>query len=242
VKLSMEIPTALLQKMSELVDLDFVLAQLVLEDPAYAEFFRKSSRFKIMDNGFHERGEPLSLTELQEAATLCNPGVVIAPDWLGDAQKTYEGFKAAKEKFAGRWRLGTVLQGKDREERISFFNAVRSDTHLLCLPFRSERYNHFSELVEATPKHIRWPPRIHLLGMKSLQETQLFSTLFDDLGISHRTSIDTGKLIKFGLANECIDEFTALRGRGMLDHSIASFTAEQFANTFYNVAFARKYM
>jgi hypothetical protein len=241
-KLSMEIPTALLKTISSLVDLDFILAQFVLEDPDYAEFFRKSTRFKILDNGFHERGEPLSLTEIAEAAERCAPNVVIAPDWLGDAARTYEGFTATKKKLGSAYKLGTVLQGKTREERVSFFNAVRSDTHLLCLPFKSERYSNFSELVDSTPKHIKWPPRIHLLGMKSLQEMKLFADLFNDLGISHRTSVDTGKLVKFGIAKQAIDEYTELRGKGLLDHNGKKFDSEQFANIFFNVAFARKYM
>lgn len=238
----MEIPTKLLPTISGLVDLDFILAQLVLEDKEYAEFFRNSKRFKILDNGFHETGQPLSLTELQEAAKLCNPDVLIAPDWLGDASRTYEGLVAAKKKFSGQYKLGTVLQGKTREERLSFFNAVRQDTYLLCLPFKSDRFEHFRELVQSTPKYIQWPPKIHLLGMKSLQETRLFADLFDDLGISHRTSIDTGKLVKFGLAKDCITEYTELRGKGLIDHATKDVTAEQMANIFYNVAFARKFM
>lgn len=241
-KLSMEIPTSLLPTVSKVVDLDFILAQLVLEDKEYAEYFKHSKRFKILDNGFHERGQPLSITEIREAATLVEPNVVIAPDWLGEAKKTIEGFQSAWDHLGGRWKIGTVLQGKNREERLSFFDKVRSNTYMLCLPFKSERYNNFYELVEATPRHIQWPPKIHLLGMKSLQETALFSDLFSDLGMSQRTSIDTGKLVKFGLANQNIDEFTELRGAGLIDHNIKTWTAEQLANIFYNVAFARKYM
>ena len=241
-KLSMEIPSLLLPKLSPLCDIDFILAQFVLSDPAYAEFYKRSTRHKLMDNGFHERGEPMTVAEMVKAAELCKPDVVIAPDWLDEPAKTFEGLMLAKRRFPGGTKLATVLQGRDRSERLAFWSAVRPIVDTVCLPFKRDRFAWFNELVGSTNTTTKWPPRLHLLGMKSLEETKHFAVAFEDLRMTDRCSIDTGKMVKLGLANETFHEGMDLRGKGLLDHSISTCTPEQLANILYNVAYARKYM
>lgn len=242
-KLSLEIPTKILPIIAPLCDVDFILAQMVMDDDSYAKFYYDSKRFKIMDNGFHERGEPMTCVELKEAALLCKPDVIIAPDWYGDRARTYDGFKEAKRRIGDVAKIGTILQGKDTIERLEFFNAIRPETYLLGLPYRAkDRLSWFLDLVARTPKYVAWPPKIHLFGVSSLLELQDFSRVFDDLHITERCSVDTSKPIKFGLANECIEETTNLQGKGLIDHGVTGLTPEQLCNIYYNIAFMRKYM
>jgi hypothetical protein len=242
-KLSLEIPTKLLPIVSNLCDVDFILAQVVLDDDDYGKFYSNSTRFKIMDNGFHERGEPMTCVELKEAALLCKPDVIIAPDWYGDRARTFEGFKEAKRRIGDVAKIGTIMQGKDVTERMEFFNAVRPETYLLGFPYRAkDRFAWFLDLVQRTPKYVPWPPKIHLFGVSTLAELADFAELCRDKNISDRVSVDTAKPIKFGLAKEAIDEKTELQGKGLIDHKAGVPDAEQLANIFYNIAFMRKYM
>jgi len=66
--------------LAQLGDMHFVLAQLVLKYPEYAEFYSKETKFKIMDNGAFELGKTLDTDALLEAAKQAQVNEIIAPD------------------------------------------------------------------------------------------------------------------------------------------------------------------
>jgi hypothetical protein len=245
-QLSMEIPKAILEQLSPLCDLDFALAQEVLQDAEYTAFYlkqRKAGRFVLLDNGFHELGRPLSSTELLLAASKCDPSAVVAPDWLGDPTTTYNAFFELLSANRNRYRMGFVLCGKTGAERASIFTKVAPHTHVLCLPFKEPRFEWFQDLVDRIPATFKWPARIHLLGVSSLRELTAFRELFLQLGISAtRTSVDTGKPVKFGIIAKQLHDKLPLRGNGALNHDYKGFTDKQLSTIHYNIAFLRKYM
>lgn len=246
-KLMMEIPRAWLDPLSPLCDADFALAQLVLEDKYYADFYRKQSeagRFVILDNGFHELGHPLSVPELVEAADRIKPSVVVAPDRLGDYRFGLLQFEEMRKALPHEYGVGAVLCGTSPAERAEFFMKTMPYCNMLCLPFKENRFEWFCDLLIKIPKYIKWPPRIHLLGVNEFWELKAFRDKFDDLGIeSRRTSVDTSKPIKFGIDRIRFDEkIGTLRGSGSLDEKTRKASSECMSDILYNVAFLRKFL
>lgn len=245
-RLMMEVPKAWLKTLSPLMDGDFALAQLVLEDKYYAEFYAdqvKSGRFVILDNGFHELGRPLTPPELLEAVTRINPSIVIAPDRLGDQRFGLEQFFETLQIMPPEVGVGIVLHGVSPAERAEMFMKTMKHAKMLCLPFKEPRFEWFCDLLEKIPKYIQWPPRIHLLGVNELWELKAFRDKFDDLGIpARRTSVDTSKPIKFGIAGKKIEAETVLRGLGSLSDLEKESKGDAIPNILYNIAFLRKYL
>lgn len=245
-QLGLEIPLELLSTVSPLCDMDFALAQEVLDKPEYAEFYAaqaKKGRFVLLDNGFHELGRPLSSAELLAAATKIHPSAIIAPDWLGKPGETYAAFNELRETLKGRYRIAFVLCGNSASQRAEIFTKVAAHIHALCLPFKEPRLDWFMDLVDRVPITFKWPARIHLLGVNRFEELTAFRDAFNNVGIpACRTSVDTGKPMKFGLDGKRFDPKLALRGAGALKHDYKGATDKQLANIFYNVAYLRKHM
>lgn len=247
-KLAMEIPTAYLSEFSPLCDIDFALAQEVLNDVNYANFYKKqreAGRYVILDNGFHELGHPLSPAELEDAADRIQPSVVIAPDWLGKPVETLGGFNATWDRLHTRYRIGAVICGTSPTEREQFFLDVYKRASLLCLPFKEPRLRWFQELL-STFKGYEWPPRIHLLGVNELSELRAFkNVLFEERIPESLVSVDTAKPVKWGILGKRFDVKLNLRGATLASSDIAKqekLTPTQKQDIFYNTAFLRKFL
>lgn len=246
-RLALEIPRAWLDVLSPLTDIDFVLAQLVLEDKYYCDFYKeqlRQQRFVIMDNGFHEIGRPLSPPELLEAVDRLKPSVVIAPDRLGDQRFVLENFFETLRIMPQDVGVGVVIQGVSPAERAELFMKTCKHAKMVCLPFKEPRFEWFRDLLEKIPKYIQWPPRIHLLGVNEFWELKAFKETFDDMGIpSRRVSVDTAKPIKWGIERK---RFTGkeetLRGVGSLSDLTKKANSECMTDILYNIAFMRKYL
>lgn len=246
-RLMMEIPKAWLEYLSPLCDGDFALAQLVLEDKYYADFYRdqsKKGRFVIMDNGFHELGRPLSPPELLEAASRIQPSIVIAPDRLGDQRFGLEQFGETLKVMPPEVGVGIVIQGVSPAERAEMFMKTVKHAKMLCLPFKEPRFEWFMDLLQKIPKYVQWPPRIHLLGVNEFWELKAFRDQFAALGIEPtRISVDTSKPIKFGiLRKRFVSDIDTLRGTGSLDELARKATSECMSDILYNIAFLRKFL
>lgn len=244
-KLAMEIPTAHLAQLSELTDVDFALAHLVLENKVYAEFYReqrKQGRRVLMDNSMHElNGVPLSVGELLEAARVINPNVIIPPDKLGDMQFTYAAFHNMRKHPGCRWDPALVIQGKTYEERIQHFMDGRKYSQTVCFPFREPRLEWFTQLRRGVPHTVAWPTFLHLFGVNDLRELTEWSFVLEQSGWpAAMVCVDTAKPVKWGMQEHRFKENQNLRGGGLLDHK-AEMTEAQLAATVYNIAFTRRY-
>lgn len=220
IKLALEIPTSLLKEISPLTDFDFVLAHRVLEDTAYAEWFRNrvNGRELLLDNSLHELGAPLPAADLVEAALRCQANFVIAPDRLGDGAWTLEQLKETLNAFAGtQFGVALCLQGSSYEERAKLLAYARGRAALLCLPYRENRIEWF---MQHDPS---WR-RVHLLGMSTFEELIAWK------GVVRQHprqffSIDTAKPLKAALVGRYLDDGKSVRGIPISSKDLLGMTA-----------------
>lgn len=208
--LAQEIPTSMLATWSPLADLDFILAHKVLEDDAYAEFFRcrDARRELILDNSYHELGYPLELSDLLEAAERCRADYVIAPDRIGDAEHNCRMFLKAKQVLAG-YGVAVVMTGADdstpRDRDNFLVNVKHAD--MLCCTFKQPLRHPWYSTSHVARTHFK---RVHLLGVSSLEELSLWA----HTALWHPViefSVDTGKALKWALRGKKLDELESLR-------------------------------
>ena len=89
-KLALECRTDMLEMVQPFSDLDFILAHKALEDEAYLAFYKDSDNpVKILDNSVNELGEPMSIDDLIRAFEEVGAGFLVAPDYIGDAEKKH---------------------------------------------------------------------------------------------------------------------------------------------------------
>jgi len=224
-ELSLEIPTPHIEEFLPLTDLPFGLAQLTFKDPAY----RWKMQGCLLDNGMYELGEPLPVDKLVAAAESgIAPVAVIALDWEDDYDKTlqaaYDFLKASKDR---PWTVGALVQGKDLEERMECFYALRSMHYRpIGFPFRSPREETIERLrLEGMFDENAW---YHLFGLRNNNELKW--------KLPGRWTLDTGKPFKgFRMDKEPI------RGHGRLDLQKQLDPDKRFV-ALWNIAWMRKEM
>jgi hypothetical protein len=186
---------------------------------------------------------PLSVPELTEAVNHISPSVVIAPDKLKDATFTLDAFFETHAALQRKTGIAIVLSGVSPAERADMVMRTREKASMLCLPFREPRLDWFEDLTLKIPQYIAWPARLHLLGVSTLIELRNFRLAFDNLNVpSRRTSVDSSKPIKLGIAGIRIDETTDLRGKGTLDSFEKKADATHIRNVLYNIAYLRRWL
>lgn len=247
-RFTMAVPRQLHEKLDNLQDLHFALVTQD-ETPGYVEWYaaqRDKARQVILDNGMHEnKGQPRTVQQLVEACKLFRPSYVIAPDWMGNAQKTLAAFNEMRRVRPNGCGIAVVMQGKDSVERYEFFEAVRHHADMLCFPYRMPRLEWMKELIHRVPKHVQWPPKIHLLGVSTMDELSGWHRIMYEQGIPEDfVSVDTTKPIKWGLAGKRLDELDSLRdGPGWPQEPLKAdveITPEQLSCIYYNIAYLRR--
>lgn len=181
--LAFQIPTKYLNVLAECEDFHFALAHLVLQDNHYAEFFRRSAKFVLMDNGVHETSEPLPLEKLAEAAWRCEADAVIPPDFFFDRERTLWHFHEAVNMW-GKRRLWPVVQGTDTEDTIRCANEyIMSGAEVVCIPYRLRR-----KRIWLSPVSPIMPTAIHYLSYDKVEDLSVMRI--------RNTTMDTGKPIR----------------------------------------------
>ena len=221
IKLALEAPTSRLATWTHRTDLDFALAHRVLEDETYCRFYseredRQPGRELILDNSFHELGEPLPIDDLLTAAELVNANFIISPDRLEDPDWTLEQFDMMSRRTI---KTAVVLGGETPEDRRRFLENVRPAA-MLCLPYRRSRLEWYLEQLP------QWT-RIHLLGMSSFEEIIGWRWLADDPRLSPvEFSVDTSKPIKWGLLGRRFsnNDTRSLRGAPITSKDLLGLT------------------
>jgi len=209
-KLALECPTKMLEQIQPFADFDYILANKVLSDNKYADYYKQGAgRVRFLDNGVNEKGEPVSVEDLKKALDIIgdsNTTFVIALDWVGDALKTIKGFNDSLAAF-GAGKVIPVLQGASPEEVLAclgYYISIDVKAPALCIPYRicgsvKETHPEVMALRRAVVVS-KVPPQIpiHLLGFNSPSE---FSWYKDKGNI---VSIDTGIPIMLGLQGKDI--------------------------------------
>jgi len=131
-RLALECRTDMLELVQSFADFDWILAHKVLGDEKYAEYYRKSTNVKFVDNSVNELGEPLSVDKLKEAFEKVGGTYVVAPDFIGKAPETIEAYLECTKVFPKNIVAG-VIQG---ETFVDAFECLRVyNTGIVCIPY-----------------------------------------------------------------------------------------------------------
>ncbi len=95
-------------------DYDFILPRFWKNDEEYKDYYQKSKKFKILDNGLFE-GDTFTNTQLVEIINEVQPDIFISPDAWNDSNETYKKAKYWKNIISAqlpeKTKLMVVMQG-----------------------------------------------------------------------------------------------------------------------------------
>ncbi len=199
-QLALECPSAYSYDLIPLTDFNFLLTHLILENEEYRDYYTDSNRlnrlpFTVLDNSVNELGQPCTLQQIDEAAGITNPDVIIPPDFLGDGIKTLDTLLEGIGLW-GKDKIWPVVQGRDREEVSKCAEIlITMGFKTICVPYditlnrtyslRDLSYARSSivkDLSVLDPKI-----KIHLLGFNTFEEIDGYKFMYETV-----TSIDTG--------------------------------------------------
>ena len=238
-RLALECRTDMLEMVQPFADFDWILGHKVLEDEEYTKYYsRVSTKVKFIDNSVNEVGTPLTTDQLGEVRDKVRGGLIVSPDWIGDAEKTLEAYEACVKVF-GRDDVVGVLQGNTFGEALACLKVYGS---LIAVPYDITSSKEDSPqlmglrralLVSNLPND----RSVHLLGYTSLDELWWYSNR------PWITSIDTGIPILLGLQGLDILEPLESKAEPTLNQ-IEKFKLGQkeWTAVIRNIALLRRYL
>lgn len=247
-KLALECPTSMLKDIQPLADFDWILAHLVLADKEYAEYYKKSRRFKVLDNSCNELLEPLDFGDILEAMDridLGTGGLVVAPDYLGSYKRTFDGMVRALG-VLGTDSLLPVVQGSNLDEVLNLlkelldvgFNRVAVPYDILSSREDSSvrMANRRLQVVNSIINKVPIGFEIHLLGMTTIEELTGHNK-------GWVKSIDTGVPVLLGMKGYAVDRSLVDKSKPTMDQmeAVTSVDPEYSKQMiYYNIAYLRK--
>ena len=222
-KVSVELPVKYLE-LSYRLDYDFIIADTCLKSDAYKDFYKWTSRFKILDNGAFETGEAIKDHKYIALADEIRPNILIIPDVARNALKTMQ----RSRKFMEKWKKapidGVELMGviqADGSVNIAhelgvFYNI--QGINWVGVPYISglDRY----QLIKGHPE---WK-NVHILGLPILSE------ILGLCKLPNVRSIDTSLPVKVTKDNDVLG----------LDECIMSDTLVDFNDICLDIDFLGK--
>ncbi len=119
IKFSFEVPISYLNQFDKVNDYHFILAHLLF-DNTYADFYHKSNKYKILDNGCAELGKSIDTHTLIKLAREYKVNTLILPDVWMNANDTFGLSKMA---------LDTIITEYPEEyERMNFMFVPQGKT------------------------------------------------------------------------------------------------------------------
>jgi len=160
-------------------DYEFILAHL-LKDKYYYDFYKESTKYKILDNSAYELGKSITIEDLVKWAYDLKVDVLIAPDHIKDKDKTIQYWEDFIREYKNLpFQLMVVPQGNKASEYLQcldyFQTQSRADIiglsyrtisnafHTICQTHENDVTTTRLNLVEQT----RFKKPIHLLGLES---------------------------------------------------------------------------
>ncbi len=201
-QLALECPISYAHELIPLTDFNFLLTHLVLEDEKYRKFYNTRAHipniptFTVLDNSVNELGQPCTLEQMQEAADIIKPNIIIPPDYLGDWKKSIESLEEGIDIW-GKDKIWPVIQGGSREEMWNCASILIRDMNFetICVPFditldRTYSIKDLAKAREGTVMDLislNSSIQIHLLGFNTFEEIDRYK--FHPKNV---VSIDTG--------------------------------------------------
>lgn len=240
-KLALEARTNMLELVQPFADIDWVLAHKVLEDEAYAAFYKKSGNLKFVDNSVNEKGQPLPLEDLKKASDMVEGTYVVSPDFIGDARSTLEAYLKCLEVFP-KDKIAAVVQGRTWIEAFDCLNTYESG--IICVPYDlcSEKEDPPWLMGLRRSQFIAYIPRrdniyIHLLGFTGLEELYWYQRN------PFVGSIDTGAPVLLGLQGKDILDRLESKAQPTLNQMESlELTQKSWTGVIRNIALLRRHM
>lgn len=246
-KLALECRTDMLEMVQPFSDFDFVLAHKVLEDKGYLEYYKDSGNaIKFVDNSVNEQGMPESVERVKKAFEAVGGTYLVAPDYIGDAEKTIQAYKEGKKIFAKEEilneRLVGVIQGSTFEDA---FGCLREyGTGIICIPYDlcSQKTDPPWLMGLRRALFIAHIPRdqgylVHLLGFNSLEEFFWYQTN------PMVASIDTGVPVLLGLLGlDILDPLGSKEQPTLNQMEKIELTQQGWTAIIRNIALLRRYL
>jgi len=240
-KLSLECPTNMLEMVQPFADLDWILAHKVLEDEVYTKFYKESSNIKFVDNSVNEKGEPLPLAEVKKAFEKVDGTYIVAPDFIGSAEKTIASYQECLKIFP-REKVAAVIQGPTFVDAFDCLKVYGSG--IICVPYDlcSQKEDPPWLMGLRRALFVSYVPRnqetyIHLLGFNSLDEFYWYQNN------PFVGSIDTGVPILLGLNSlDILDPLPSKAKPTFNSMAGIELTQKGWTSIIRNIALLRKYM
>lgn len=123
------VPTVYLERFDKYNTMHLVLAQHIGKDYEYTEFYRRSEKYKILDNGAYENKYPVSIEELIEKACLIRADEIIIPDVFMECVETLKLLESSlnyirKHNFH-HFKLMVAPQGKTNAEYMKCLGVMQ---------------------------------------------------------------------------------------------------------------------
>ena len=200
-------PQALHLVESQRLSYHLVLAQYVLPDPVYADFYHKlhdKGDFIMLDNGAAENGHSLGIDELLVAAERVHADEIVMPDVLDEAAGTLMLTQRSIPSVPRRMRA-VVPQGRNWAEwEYCATQLVTYGCVTICVAKRYEKLpGGRVEALRIIKQHRwAWDHNIHLLGCSQRPLVEIGAAYNEYYGIR---GIDTGAPIAYAQAGRSID-------------------------------------
>lgn len=140
-KISHEVPTALLTQSRLFNDYDYALVHLFESHPNYYNFFKDSlsmGREVILDNSVFELGSAFDSTEYKRWVNDLKPTYYIIPDVLDNAQETIKNIVEWENNSTSK-TIG-VIQGATFVEAIDCYVNIKDKVDMLAISFNCKFY------------------------------------------------------------------------------------------------------
>ena len=240
-RLALECPTELLSDIQPLADFDFILCHLVLQDEEYANYYKRSTRLKILDNSTNELLHPCSLDEIKRAADIVQPDYVVSPDFLGDHFSTEKGLDDTIKLF-GKEKVLPVVQGSELKYVLECAEYItKKRLYRVAVPYdlTCSRKDSLEKMADARREVVekllqldfQW---IHLLGMTTLEELENYNN-WDIVG-----TIDTGSPVMHGMRRKKFGVDNLLPKDKPTLTQMGRFYPTTRSTIYYNIAYLRK--
>ena len=153
IKVSHEVPLAMLEKSFEFNDYDYFLPTFATNEQYLNHFIeaRKKGRFIIMDNGLFENDLKDESTLLYYYETI-QPDIFITPDSWNDSDTTFDNYKSWKTKVDPN-KIMVVLQAKDMFEAEELYEALAKDG------VKYIGFNHLGQFYDDFSCHLHFDTR-----------------------------------------------------------------------------------
>lgn len=167
---SVELPVKNLE-MSDHFDYDFVIATTCITHPEYLEWYRKSKRMKILDNGAFETGKALANDSYIEFAKEISADLVVIPDEYKNAIGTLDRFEEFLDEWNNNLMVADLMGVIQAEGSLDMAHAMGVLYQSHGIKWIGVPYACGLDRYQLIKDHPEWK-NVHILGLPTLPELQ----------------------------------------------------------------------